>query len=430
MCLHRWRSSMDDPCSPRRSALLAIPWCGLALIQIRSSRAGRLRAVYCAANLDVRLAIDQYAAPDHARIAQHGECSRISVSLRAGFNHGGLMANVGKIHTVSAASLDRNHIVLMGSQRSFERGQGAVGVQRRKPRLLPPGGSGQRSAMVAFRHCSTLRPNAAHLPIMLSIDLVQARELLVDQACRHPHRALRLTKRALTLSLKPRGYSLCALKQRPMARFTFGFFLAAAVWAPLGAHAQSTDDSLRIYAVNFGTNYGVYLGKGLIITAAHVVGSPLKPTRAYASLARTCLPSAIKEGNFEREDLTLLSIDEQKLPVSLRMRRMPLCERPPWPGEPVIVAVPEGTARSRIMSPQLLPRDVRTKFPTVISDVATTGNSGSGVFDAGSKCLLGIMSRRISLRPNSADAGEQKDIAKYFVPASTIRAFIPTEYRF
>jgi hypothetical protein len=78
-------------------------------------------------------------------------------------------------------------------------------------------------------------------------------------------------------------------------------------------------------------------------------------------------------------DLTPLSVDQQKLPVSLRMRRMPLCEKPPWTGEPVIVAVPEGTARSRIMSPQLLPRDVRWRFPTVISDVATTGNSGSGV---------------------------------------------------
>ena len=67
----------------------------------------------------------------------------------------------------------------------------------------------------------------------------------------------------------------------------------------------------------------------------------------------------------------------------------------------------------------------------MISDVATTGNSGSGVFDAGNKCLLGIMSRKISVRPNSADAeSEEKDIAKYFVPASTIRAFIPTEYRF
>jgi hypothetical protein len=75
-------------------------------------------------------------------------------------------------------------------------------------------------------------------------------------------------------------------------------------------------------------------------------------------------------------DLTLLSIDEQKLPVSLRMRRMPLCETPPWTGEPVIVAVPEGTARSRIMSPQLLPHDVRRRLSTVISDVATTGDSG------------------------------------------------------
>jgi hypothetical protein len=37
------------------------------------------------------------------------------------------------------------------------------------------------------------------------------------------------------------------------------------------------------------------------------------------------------------------------------------------------------------------------------------------------------MSRKITLQPNTAD---EKDIAKYFVPASTIRAFIPTEYRF
>jgi hypothetical protein len=42
------------------------------------------------------------------------------------------------------------------------------------------------------------------------------------------------------------------------------------------------------------------------------------------------------------------------------------------------------------------------------------------VFDAGRKCLLGI--RKISVRANSADAAsEEKDIAKYFVPASTMR---------
>src|SRR5262249_13377509 len=128
---------------------------------------------------------------------------------------------------------------------------------------------------------------------------------------------------------------------------------------------------------------------------------------------------------------TLLSVDEQKLPVYLQMRRMPFCENRPWPGEPVIVAIPEGTARSHIMLPSLLPANVQKRFSTVISDVATTGNSGSGVFDAGQKCLLGIRSRKITVRPNTAAAeSEQKDIAKYFVPASTIRAFIPTKYRF
>jgi hypothetical protein len=68
---------------------------------------------------------------------------------------------------------------------------------------------------------------------------------------------------------------------------------------------------------------------------------------------------------------------------------------------------------------------------TVISDVATTGNSGSGVFDAGSKCVLGITSRKIQILPSDTDApGEPTDLAKYFVPASTITAFIPSEYRF
>jgi hypothetical protein len=50
------------------------------------------------------------------------------------------------------------------------------------------------------------------------------------------------------------------------------------------------------------------------------------------------------------------------------------------------------------------------------------------VFDAERKCLLGIMSRKIQVRSNSE--GELKDLAKYFVPASTIASFIPTEFRF
>ena len=53
------------------------------------------------------------------------------------------------------------------------------------------------------------------------------------------------------------------------------------------------------------------------------------------------------------------------------------------------------------------------------------------MFDEGNKCLLGIISRKFSVRINSGDAeSQERDIAKYFVPASTVRAFIPTEHRF
>jgi len=73
----------------------------------------------------------------------------------------------------------------------------------------------------------------------------------------------------------------------------------------------------------------------------------------------------------------------------------------------------------------VLPFTLRNKFSTLIGDVATTGNSGSGVFDPNRKCLLGIMSQKITSHMPEGD----KDIAKYFVPAAAIRDFIPAEFR-
>src|SRR2546430_4837010 len=86
-----------------------------------------------------------------------------------------------------------------------------------------------------------------------------------------------------------------------------GCCLAVAALATLGqAHAQSTDDSLRIYAVNIvhdppqsWTGYGIYLGRGLVITAAHVVGSAAH-TKPSVRIAGMDLPAkAVKEGSLE-----------------------------------------------------------------------------------------------------------------------------------
>jgi hypothetical protein len=61
-----------------------------------------------------------------------------------------------------------------------------------------------------------------------------------------------------------------------------------------------------------------------------LLGQSVARTKPSVRIAGMDLPAkAIKEGNFENVDLTLLSINQQKLPIYLQMRRMPLCEKKP-----------------------------------------------------------------------------------------------------
>lgn len=212
-----------------------------------------------------------------------------------------------------------------------------------------------------------------------------------------------------------------------MRRPVLASFLAIALATPLSA-----DDTERTQAVGAwiamariihnGSQWsggpGVYLGSGMIITAAHIVN----PTAELSvNLGGVNIPAKIlKQGVFEDVDLSLISIDQEKVPPRVTISRMPICEAPPWPGDPVIVVDTTNASRSHIASPQMLHFTIRNKFSTLISDVATTGNSGSGVFDPNHKCLLGIMSRKFTREVG----GKTQDVAKYFVPADEIRAFI------
>jgi hypothetical protein len=215
--------------------------------------------------------------------------------------------------------------------------------------------------------------------------------------------------------------------------------IATAVAGP--AHSQDTDETLNHYAVHIDrtqmeplNGYGVYLGNGFVITAAHVVGGG-DATKPQIKIAGQRLPTkVIKDGNVNDVDLTLLSVDVHQLPESFASRHMPLCQNTPKAGEPVIVATPEGVARSYIMSPLQIPPSVPAKFRTVIRYIAETGNSGAGVFDAKEKCLLGIISRRISGVLNTPLERQRiqvpVNVAKYYVPVSEIAKFIPPDVRF
>ena len=208
-------------------------------------------------------------------------------------------------------------------------------------------------------------------------------------------------------------------------------FLIVLAWP---ARADENDAALLPYAVAINhtaqsrSGTGIYFGNGFVLTASHVVGRALLRQTNVTIAGRDLPARVIKQDAFEQSDLALLAIDDRQLPTPLRLHRLSLCKAPPWPGEDVITVIPEEAVHSHVLSPIWLPLDAR-QYKTVISDVARTGNSGAGVFDTQERCLLGIMSRKISaVFPHKNTGGREiVDIAKYFVPATAITAFLPKE---
>lgn len=201
------------------------------------------------------------------------------------------------------------------------------------------------------------------------------------------------------------------------------------------AAAQMLEETLLPFAVNIQRTpkqawlgYGIYLGRNYFLTAAHVVGQGSLTKPKVVIEGKEYPTTIIKEGAFEDTDLTLLSVEEALLPMRLRLRRMQLCTAVPQPGEEVGTLVPGKVERSRVFPPQMLPEKAR-RFSTAIADVARTGASGSGVFDLRHRCLVGIMSRKISESRVQRLSGkiDSRDIAKYFVPSPEIAEFLSAQ---
>ena len=213
---------------------------------------------------------------------------------------------------------------------------------------------------------------------------------------------------------------------------------AVSMFAP--ARAQNLeDDELRVYAVNVVkkapfekefTGYGIYLGSGKVITAAHVVGNWPLVTNPRVLVAGLDLPATIiKQGSLDDTDLALLSVDEAQLPMSLRLRRNPLCKQPPPAGTSVIVVYPEKTVRSRVISPLAIEPQYRARYDSLIDEAE---GSGSGVFLPSRRCLLGIISVKVRKynyrKQNGRIVASDAGYAGYYIGAAAIVDFIPREF--
>jgi hypothetical protein len=217
--------------------------------------------------------------------------------------------------------------------------------------------------------------------------------------------------------------------------------IATALLLTVSAYAQEPDNSLAIYAVNVVktrpfrkqfTGYGIYLGNGLVITAAHVIGHWPFFTRPRVLIADQDLPATIlKEGSFEETDLALLSIDDTRLPMRLRLRRNPLCKQPPEVGAAVLDVATTGTDRVQIISPLTVAAQFRRKFDSFIS---SPEGSGSGLFDDDHKCLVGIISGEVPKYKYLTMKGRvittANGFAGFFVSAAKIADFIPAKIHF
>lgn len=211
--------------------------------------------------------------------------------------------------------------------------------------------------------------------------------------------------------------------------------IAAAIFA-VSAKAQSLDNALQIYAVfvlktePFGkdfTGYGVYLGKGYVITAAHVVGHYRYFTDPRVRIGTKTFPATVvKEGSFSTVDLALLSIDTADVPIALQLRRNPLCREPPHVGMQAIDVLPDKILQAHVINPLSIAQELQRRYQTLID---SPKESGSGLYDAERKCLMGIMSAKMPKLVFQLKAGSlvatQKGFAGYFVPARQIADFLP-----
>lgn len=199
------------------------------------------------------------------------------------------------------------------------------------------------------------------------------------------------------------------------------------------------ESAVRILSVNvvhaalpfrpWFVGYGVFLGDGLIVTAAHVIGRAFFLTPPRVLVAGQELPAkVVSAGTAGGVDLAILAVPQETLPISLRLRRAALCRGPAPAGAKVLVAYPEKIAVSKTISPMLVLRQ-DPRFETFIDDVES---SGTGVFDSRTKCLLGIVTEKFpkasAPRTRGPLAPEAFRYAGYLVPSDEIRKMM-NEYR-
>lgn len=209
------------------------------------------------------------------------------------------------------------------------------------------------------------------------------------------------------------------------------FFLScpATGWAQGASTAPAPRDvGVRVEKpAGDGTHYsqgsGVFLGRGLVLTAAHVVSVDPGNRQVTVLLdGRRVDGVLVRDGQAQKLDLALIRLKDEDLSPQRRDQPLvPVCPANPEPSQPVTV-VAMGQSVTAFTIPKGLTSDGREEsWTNLLATGFKQGNSGGGVFSIRQKCLWGIVN--LELGGVSKTTGKPIELTA-FVPAARITPFL------
>lgn len=144
--------------------------------------------------------------------------------------------------------------------------------------------------------------------------------------------------------------------------------------------------------LHFMQGSGVFLGGGLILTAAHVVKLNPADQTATVIMDGWRLTASIAALAPNGLDLALLKIDPAEVSGQRRiLSPVQLCTTPSVANQPVIVAAQGTVSLSKTVTSPIQSPALTGDWTDILTAGYTHGASGGGVFDANKGCLIGII---------------------------------------
>jgi S1-C subfamily serine protease len=184
----------------------------------------------------------------------------------------------------------------------------------------------------------------------------------------------------------------------------------------LGVHVQKAAGD----GVHFSHGQGIYIGGGLVLTAAHVVNyDPAHPgvtIRLDGALVRG---EVIFDSLQKDTDLALIKLEASALSAKRRQQAyVAVCARNAAPERKVLVVQELDVKQSVTLDAPL--RTIGKDGTNILMMPVRPGNSGTGVFDQESGCLLGVVLQEAG----GALDGRRLDDVAIFSPSSSIAPFL------